>query len=118
MVEVYFYGSLRKNHYNYERFKDIFGEENFKYNSTKRIKGFKLHSLGAYPMVTVEGDSELVVDHFTISEEAYHSVRNMELGAGYEEMEVDGKKLYYFTDNRYNAPVVESGDWSEYKQLN
>lgn len=114
LIKAIFYGSLRSGQYNCERFQQSFGKENFVYQNTKTITGYQLYSLGSYPMVLKDPNSNLVVDEFLISPEAAESVRRMELGAGYSEEEIDGATIYYYDDNRYNAPKVESGDWSEY----
>lgn len=124
MNKVLFYGSLRKGEYNYNYFLRIFGEDNFKYIKTKTIKGFKLYSLGAYPMVIQTNDinDKLVVDEFEVSDEAYSSINSMELGAGYDISKFEGATIYTYPLNEmkyYTDSIVKSGDWSEYlKSLN
>lgn len=119
MFKNLFYGSLRKGEYNYERFVEIFGKENFVYKETKTIKGFELYSLGAYPVIIPNPNSEIVVDEFELSQEAHKSVKTMELGAGYTETIINESSIYYMDQPpHYHKGKVESGDWSKYLREN
>lgn len=115
-----FFGSLRNNEYNHRRFVRIFGENSMVYIETKTIEGFKLYSLGAYPTVvkTDNPDHKLVVDLFEVSDDAMTSIDEMERGAGYDSIKIDGATLYLFTMSEKEADKyykhVESGDWSAY----
>lgn len=119
MYRNLFYGSLRKGEYNYNAFVRQFGEENFVYKGTKTIKGFELYSLGSYPVIVPNPNSEIVVDEFELSKEAHESVRMMELGAGYTETTIDNNTIYYMNEPPYyNRGKVEHGNWSQYLREN
>lgn len=87
---VVVYGSLRKDEYNYDRFKKIF-KNDFEYYTTKVIYGWDLFDLGAYPGIKKSSNPEalLMVDIMEVSEECFQALNAMELGAGYEAVEVD-----------------------------
>lgn len=119
---VAFYGSLRRGEYNYESFVRHYGAENYRYQKTSSISGFKLYSLGSYPAINKvkvgEESSNLIVDVFEVSEPVYQSIRAMELGANYKEITVDieGEEVILY---EYRTPVSEdrrvlTGDWSEH----
>lgn len=114
-----FYGSLRKGEYNHKAFVRMFGEENFLYKGTKTIKGFALYSLGAYPVIIPNSDSEVIVDEFELSEDAHKSVKMMELGAGYYEQLIDDKHIYVMdSPPSYHSGLVKHGDWSKHLREN
>jgi len=118
MRKVLFYGSLREGHYNHSYFEESFGKENFKCIGMREIKGYDLYSLGSYPAVIKSSDPESVVvmEEFEISEQAYDSVKRMELGAGYHEVETeDGFVFYAQNRDMSNRQRVENGDWTKYK---
>lgn len=114
LIKALFYGSLRAGEYNCESFKRAYGEDSMQYQGTKTIEGYQLYSLGAYPMILKEKGAQLVVDEFLVSPEAFMSIRRMELGAGYNEEQIDGAYIYYFDQESSDRPKVESGDWSVY----
>lgn len=111
-----FYGSLRQGMGNSPMLKDT------EFVKEGRVKGFKLLSLGAYPYI-VKSDNEndtvivevLKVPNKTVEE----NVHWMEIGAGYtrEVVDVEGTKAYIYTKpTAGNHPVVEDGDWVNYKK--
>ena len=113
------YGSLRQNHYNYDRFKQAFGD-GFNYVKTSSILGYNLFDLGSYPGLKVaeDKDTRVIIDVLEVSEECFNRIEMMEHGAGYstitvEDAETGDKYLAYL----YEYPctkLVKSGDWSEY----
>jgi gamma-glutamylcyclotransferase (GGCT)/AIG2-like uncharacterized protein YtfP len=117
------YGSLRLGMYNLERIKSIHGKYSMLYIKTSVIKGYKLYSLGVYPgILPGEPTDEVVVDIFEVSPEAFRSIYNMELGAGYslKDYQDEGEKVMYY---EYDYPIssknaVKSGDWSLYLKNN
>jgi gamma-glutamylcyclotransferase (GGCT)/AIG2-like uncharacterized protein YtfP len=110
-----FYGSLRKvEGYNFGRC----GKQ--KYIKTLTLDGYDLYSLGAYPAV-VDGKGKVVVElHEIPNAQTAEYIRQMELGAGYEERvvnvdDVDAYLYVYKGNNRLNPELkVEHGDWSKY----
>ena len=117
--KVAFYGSLRKGHYNYDRFKQQYGNE-FNYIKTTNISGFNLFDLGSYPGLKAARNNEnkVIVDIFELSEKAFDSVERMEHGAGYSTIKVvddeTGEKVYCYLYEYPCNNLVESGDWSKY----
>lgn len=111
MQKVYVYGSLRKGHYNFKNFSGI------SYISTTKVKGWDLFSLGSYPGVK-PGEGTLVVDLVEMDNKTYKQVLNMELNAGYSEIDIDinGVTAKFFPYNYNLTELVPSGDWSNYKQ--
>lgn len=111
------YGSLRKNEYNFDRFKAIYGP-NFNYLSSIIIKGYDLYDLGSYPGIkeSENPNKDLQVDIMECGDDCYNSIKRMELGAGYttKNIEIDGEDhtIYIYQGNP--RKLVESGDWSKY----
>lgn len=116
LIKCYFYGSLRNGEYNCNSFKRMYGDDNFVYQQTLDIEGFALYSLGSYPAIIPTEGATLIVDEFLVSQDAFNGVRRMELGAGYQEMIIDGAYIYHFTeqDKPYVGELVTHGDWSQY----
>ena len=75
------YGSLRKGAYNYNRFLQHYGEENFTYERTTSIYGYQLYSLGAYPFAnrTNNPEHELIVDIIECSDNVFKRITGMEM---------------------------------------
>lgn len=115
---VLLYGSLRKGHYNYNRFMDYF-PEGLTYQETTTIKGFDLYDLGSYPGIKLSEDpnKELVVDMMQCSDECFDSINRMELGAGYTTHQVVINEvpytIYLYQGRVSENRLVESGDWSK-----
>jgi gamma-glutamylcyclotransferase (GGCT)/AIG2-like uncharacterized protein YtfP len=104
-----FYGSLRKDQYNYERLKN-----GLEYIATVEIPGFRLYSLGPYPTALRSDDPKdtLVVDLFNVSPTITYRIDAMERGADYdyEEVEVNGEKYGIYTWD------IAYGDWVKHLQ--
>lgn len=115
--KILVYGSLRNNEYNFQRFKDYF-PDGIEFVKTTTVKGFDLHSMGSYPGIKESKDEnkELVVDVMHCTNQCFHAINSMELGAGYttKDVEVDGEPhtIYVYKGN-LNNPVI-SGDWSKF----
>jgi len=107
------YGSLRKGAYNFNRFVEIFGEDNIKYLKTKEITGFKLYSLGPYPGIkqTDNESDKLTIDLLHVTNEVYDAIYNMEIGAGYKAVETPDGIIYVYRYNVRENDLVKSGDW-------
>lgn len=121
-VNILVYGSLRKGEYNYESYLKNYDVDDFKYIKTVKIRGYKLHSLGAYPGIKpIKDESErlkykLTCDLLSVSKEVHNSIEKMELGANYSMEYNDYYKAYIYV---YKGRVliknlIPEGDWSEY----
>lgn len=105
-----FYGSLKKDHYNFNRF----GGQTFV--KEVELDGYELFNLGSYPAI-LEGKGKIIAELHEVTPEAFASIRRMEIGAGYSEKqkEIDGEKasLFVFSESRIrNAfPKIEDGNW-------
>lgn len=121
-----FYGTLRLNQGNYKR---LNLKKTAKFIANKTIPGYLMYPIGdAYPAVinVVHNPNQLtlhvpsiVVDLFEIDDTITQDyIRNMELGAGYEEntIIVDKEVYILYTMNEYSASLaynstVPGGDW-------
>jgi gamma-glutamylcyclotransferase (GGCT)/AIG2-like uncharacterized protein YtfP len=121
-VLIAVYGSLRKGHYNYERFG---GSHSFAYKGTFQINGYKLYNLGSYPgIIEAEKGDFITVDLFECPDDVAKQIDWMETGSGYsaETIQVDGQKaiIYIYDRSISRFELVGSGDWTKYlkeKQL-
>lgn len=123
MRRILVYGSLRKDEYNYQSFKKLFGDE-YNYIRTIKIKGFDLFSFGAYPGIKESEnlDQELTVDIMECSEDCHKAITRMELGAGYKIVTVKDDEdidcdIYVYEYSVNNCKKVNSGDWSDYLSI-
>ncbi len=109
------YGSLRRGHSNWG-----WAKHGAEYLRTVEVQGYDMHSLWAYPYIVPSKEGSIVVDLFSIYDEAtYNSVYGMEAGAGYREefVEVDNEKYQIWVYKylpRDTHPKVEGGDWSKF----
>lgn len=121
MRYLFAYGTLRKGDYNYERFK-----HGIKYMQDYRLNNYRLYNLGSYP-VAIEARSSndsILCDILEITDKVYQEIKNMELGAGYQEtntgLTVHGpdSNLYIFTMSKIpeGASFIKSGDWFNRKE--
>lgn len=114
------YGSLRLGHYNHASFSRDYDIQHIE---TKTITGWKLFSFGAYPGAIQTGNEEdkMVVDVFNVDEDCKKSMDGMELGAGYNIIDIgeneDTVHIYEHKQAREYGSYVESGDWSQYKNI-
>lgn len=76
------YGSLKMGRYNHPL---IQGSQ---FLGESKIKG-TMYSLGSYPALVEEGNKEYTVELYQVPTMTHERVRNMELGAGYKEKELE-----------------------------
>ena len=111
-----FYGSLRKGQYNHDRA----GLAKETYIKTVQIPGYKMYSLGAFPLIVRADKTFMVtVDLFAIqNEDLERGIHLMEIGAGYERIthNIDGKDYYIYVYERATPGLhhVKTGDWAEW----
>lgn len=112
MPHMLFYGSLRKDQYNFRRF-----SHRLTYIKTLSLDGYELYNLGMYPGL-VKGKGKVVVELHEATAEAYSAIRRMELEAGYiENLTQVGDcfaSLFIYNRPLGEAEKVESGDWSAF----
>ena len=84
---VFFYGSLKRGHYNYKRF----GMDECKFLGSAEIWGYKLFTNVMYPAVINSGDDNDIVygEVFLVPDELFQLLKQMEIGAGYHIDTVD-----------------------------
>lgn len=127
------YGSLRAGEYNFNRIRELFGEESMKYVKTIQLKGFRMYSLGSYPAAiqTYTDEESITCDIMTVSPSVDKYIEEMEVGAGYscysETVTVSQSNVYkaveasiylFEEDEEANllgyAQRVHSGDWIKF----
>lgn len=99
MKYIAVYGSLKKGKYNHS----ILSDSKFMGDTT--VKG-TLYRVSSYPALVNEGDTEYDAEVYQVNDDVYNSIRNMELGAGYKEVEC----LCYIGDVVYVEAVVYYAD--------
>lgn len=111
------YGTLRKDHYNFQRF-----QPNLHHLLTSEIEGFELWDFGPYPYVVSKENSTIIVDILETDEITKKRIDNMEFGAGYKSKEVtiNGKECtIYYMDKVYpDTQHITSGNYTEYVNKN
>lgn len=122
MKRICVYGSLRLGEYNYNYFKERYGND-MKYIRSIILEGYKLYSLGSYPGIKKSQNNEpLMVDIIEVSDEVYHFITEMELSSGYGcvALNIDNIDctLYVYKGPVYEKNLVKSGDWSNYLKEN
>ena len=117
------YGTLRLNQGNYNWC--LKNKEGVKHLETKKIKGYRMFSLGGFPGVKEDENSEIIVDIFDVNNE--NVVRNLDGLEGYRENDernsmylkrkTDNDEFIYVW-NRRDEGVEEifNGDWVEFKK--
>lgn len=122
------YGSLRKGDYNYDRFKEYFGNK-FNYIKTIELPGFDIYYLPyGYPGAKRNPHGKITVDIIEVTEDCYREIEMMEIYADYTPLTFetllsldndDNLKYYEATLFLYNGGVtnenfIKSGDWIKF----
>ena len=94
------YGTLKSGHYNHDRFscKTI--------KKVEKLEGYRMYSLGSYPMIVKTNDNDDVIYDLEIVESPLEDrIIEMEEGAGYvkEIVTIDDEELILFIANERNA---------------
>lgn len=81
MKIVFFYGTLKRGFYNYERF----GMDKCEFLGTAEVRGYKMYSNGIYPaIINSEDDNDIIFGEiFKIDDKLFNALNRMETGAGY-----------------------------------
>lgn len=135
---LFVYGSLRKDQFNYNRLRKIYGKKNIQYLFTCKSDYLRLYDLGNYPAVIEKGTSFsdfIIGDLLYISEDVSKFIKDMEEEAGYtasstmlwfrdERERPKAKRFTIYTaggslakqieDNKIKYPQILNGDWIKY----
>ncbi len=98
MKKIAVYGSLKRGRYNHSLLEDS------KFIGETTVKG-TLYSMGSYPALC-DGDTEYLAEVYEVDEGTYHSIRGMELGAGYKEVICE----CYLGDEQFVDAIVYYAD--------
>lgn len=105
---VFFYGTLKRKHYNYTRF---FNDES-SFVKEDTVLNFSLvqHDYLPYPHAVINAGGHINGEVHRIDDDrVYQSIRGMELGAGYKEVEVVTESgevcLMYYSDSKREAEL-------------
>src|SRR6478735_7293759 len=80
MKLVFFYGTLKRGHYNYERFK-----EGLTFLHESSVRGYSLVNANRYyPHAIPDVDGLVIGEVFEAEEMTARSIEGMEVGAGYK----------------------------------
>lgn len=88
MKRLAVYGSLKKGRYNHSIL------ESCKFIEETTVKG-TLYRISSYPALIERGDSEYVAEVYEVTDDVYKDIHQMEIGAGYKEVIVNGNIIYY-----------------------
>lgn len=124
-IKCAFYGSLRKDMYNYERFISVYGKESMIYKKTLPVYGLELYDLGYYPAAIRTTDTKkfVIIDLFYVDREAFSAIQNMEINAGYcyDQLRIEGDtySIFLYGDNKLpKYSEIVSGDYYKHSILN
>ena len=87
-MRFFFYGSLKRGHGNNQRFEL---EKKASFLGEQALLGWDMWDLGAYPCIT-PGEGTISGEVWELEKEEADWIRRMELGAGYEEGEIESEK--------------------------
>lgn len=105
------YGSLRKDEYNYERVRNIYGQGSMTFKKQVKLEGFDMYDLGlGYPAI-YPGKGVITCDLMEISDNAYLYIKYIELGSGYLEQQIEDMIIYVFSVSLDSYEKINSGDW-------
>ena len=88
MKKIAVYGSLKAGKYNHPM---ISGCNKI---ADTTVVG-TLYKVSSYPALIESGDNHYEAEVYEVPDNVYERVRNMELGAGYKEVVVEGNIVYY-----------------------
>ena len=112
-MKIFVYGTLKQGEYNHKCLK------NSTYIDDAMLKGFTLYDTGyGYPAAVEEEYSCITGEVYEVSEQDYKYIRSMELGAGYDEIDLGEFIIYTFPKERikhlYNAKKIgKSWGWKD-----
>ena len=104
-MKLFVYGTLKKGFYNHGWLKDS------KFLCEASICGYTLYDTGyGYPAAVEEDYSCIAGEIYELSKEDYKYIRSMELGAGYDEIDLGDFIIYTYPKERmkhlYNAKEI------------
>lgn len=109
MKRCLFYGSLRRNGFNFNRFGGQI------YITTLKLGGFEMYDLNHYPAVCI-GDGFITCELHSVENKSFEYIKQMEIGANYKEIEIgdNNTKNIMFIMDKYelkNYQRISSGNW-------
>lgn len=111
-VLVFFYGTLKRGHYNYERFKS-----GLCYLQSDAVDNYSLVEANPYyPHAVVDVGGVIYGEVFQVMDErTFNSIDNMELGAGYKQeliTTVGGKScIMYLSTNKAHEKLPKKSEF-------
>jgi len=91
-MKLFVYGSLKKGEYNH------FLLRNSKFLYKQTMVDFTLYDTTyGYPAAVQSKDNYIVGEVYEITPDVYRTIKNLETGAGYEEMVIDDTLIFYFS---------------------
>jgi gamma-glutamylcyclotransferase (GGCT)/AIG2-like uncharacterized protein YtfP len=101
MKKVFFYGSLKRDGFNFKRFASG-REKEIVFVQEMTIPGFTIYNTGCtYPAAIKCPEKSIEGEVFEVSEEVFESVSNMERGAGYISELIDDVIIFYMTREKF-----------------
>jgi len=101
MKKVFFYGSLKRDGFNFKRFASG-REKEIVFVQEMTIPGFTIYNTGCtYPAAIKCPEKSIEGEVFEVSEEVFESVSNMERGAGYISELIDDVIIFYMTKEKF-----------------
>ena len=101
MKRCFFYGTLKRGHYNHARFSGLH------YKNRLELHGYSLVQPSGlpFPYIIPDEEGKVVGEVFYVEDDTYDTIKRMELGAGYEEVVKAGLHFFVGTeDYLFNLP--------------
>jgi len=119
MKKLFVYGTLLEGFGNWQW--ALYGKAKL-LGKTKISGNFTMVSLGGFPGVIPEGNTDIYGEVYEVNDQVYKDIEHLEdYPHFYDKMEVDtahGKAEMYILPQKYlNYPKVESGNWKEHEIL-
>lgn len=112
------YGSLRQGMGNHRLLEQRASE----FLGSERVQGWRMHSLGAYPFITPdESTAGIRIEVYEVDETTFARLDGLEGYPNFYNRRMISTShgdawIYFIQDNSSSAPVVENGDWVDYKR--
>lgn len=109
MTKLFTYGTLKKGHYNHDRFADTLGTE---IEAEDKVLGFALvQDNDFYPTAIQKENHEVIGEVWDVTDPVlWKTLERMEIGAGYKMQKVTtekGHEVTIFYSDRFTAKELE-----------
>lgn len=116
MKNMFVYGSLKKGFFNH-----FLIEENPRNKLIRKasINGYKLYLLWSYPAIkSASKDDKIFVELYSLSDEVFDRIDNMEQRANYIPVEVEDDEgnigiIYKYNGDVNKERIISSGNWTK-----